>query len=420
MKILLLVPYYLPDLGPSAPLFSMLCSGFLTRGHQVTVITTVPHYPSGKVSPSYKGKLIWHSIENGAEIIRIGLPSIERKNLVLRLSQYICYQIIATWAGRNIKYDGVFIANPALWVWLPFVYLIVLRKKPSIFSIHDVYPDVGIQLGIFRHKIIINIVAAFERYCLDHASIVRILSSSFRPAINKLGTPNNKIVLIYDWVDTNLVRPLPKVNGFSIEHDLDSKFIVLYAGNIGLSQGLDCVITAAEQLQEHKDICFVVVGDGTAREQLITQTKQYNLKNIHFIPFQPRECLPEVLACADVSLVVLKHGIGAGSLPSKTYSIFASGRPVLASVDEGCEAWNLIHQAQAGVCVPPENPTELAKAILQLKNDPALRKVLGENGRRWAERYHSPQSAAEQMEKLFYSHSTKVLAFKVNKMKRGK
>jgi colanic acid biosynthesis glycosyl transferase WcaI len=403
MNILLIIPYYLPDLGPSAPLFSMLGNSFLARRHQVTVITTVPHYPSGTVSNSFRGKLIWHSIENGVKVIRIRLPSVTRKNLALRLSQYLCYQVGAVWAGRNIKYDAVFVANPALWVWLPFVFLVSLRRKPSIFSIHDVYPDVGVQLEVFRHPLVINMVAALERYCLNHASVVRILSESFRPAIRRLGTPDKKIVLIYDWVDTDLIKPLSKVNPFSVEHSIHSKFVVLYAGNIGLSQGLDCVLSAAEQLQSQDDIQFVLVGDGSDRERLFSLAKQRDLKNLLFIPFQPRERLPEVLASADISLVVLKQGIGIGSLPSKTYSIFASGRPVLASVDPDSETWNLVSSAEGGICVHPEDSAEIVNAVLKLKQDPHLCEMLGKNGRRWAEQYHSPQSAAAQMEHLFYS-----------------
>ncbi len=401
MHILMLVPYYLPDLGPSAPLFSMLSAGFVARERKVTVLTTVPHYPTGKVARQYRGKALWRSTENGIEVIRVGLPSVERRNLAFRLGQYLTYQLGAVWAGRNKQYDTVFVANPALWVWLPFFFLVSMRQKPSIFSIHDVYPDVGIQLGVFRNPQVIKVVAALERYCLNHASVVRILSESFRPALHRLGIKDGKITLIYDWVDTELVRPLPKNNAFSIEHQLEDKFVVLYAGNIGLSQGLDCVLTAADQLRGCEDIQFVIVGDGAARGQLIARAEQYSLKNVQFVSFQPRERLPEVLACADISLVILRRGIGVGSLPSKTYSVFASGRPVLASVDNECETWNLIQQAQAGVCVSPENPDEIVNAVLKLKKDPALRKKLGENGRHWAERYHSPQSAAKQMEKLF-------------------
>jgi colanic acid biosynthesis glycosyl transferase WcaI len=400
MRILMIVPYYAPDLGPSAPLFTMLSVELLRRGHQVTVIAAVPHYPSGRVPDAYRGARIRRSLERGVEVVRVPLPSMNRSNLAQRLLQYMCYQFGATWAGLHLQYDVVLAANPALWVWLPFASLAVARRKPAIFTVHDVYPDVGVTLGVFRHKPVIATVARLERFCLNHALAVRILSESFRPGLRALGVPDSKLVLIYDWVDTDLIRPLPRDNAFAREQGMTGSFVVLYAGNIGFSQGLEHVLTAAQLLAEHRDLQFVIVGDGASREHLGLRAQQMGLTNVRFLPFQPRPRLPEVLATADVSLVTLQHGIGSGSLPSKTFSIFASGRPLLASVDEGSEAWDMVERAGAGLCVPPENPSRLAEAILALKQDPERRERLGRNGRLWAERHHSPQAAAERFEKL--------------------
>jgi colanic acid biosynthesis glycosyl transferase WcaI len=406
MRVLMIVPYYAPDLGPSAPLFTMLSAGLARRGHQVTVITTVPHYPSGQVPTEFRGRWLWRSSENSVEVVRVTLPSVKRADLAQRLLQFICYQFGATWAGLGQQYDAVLVANPALWVWLPFTWLVVLRRKPAVFSVHDVYPDVGITLGIFRHRPVIAAVTGLERFCLNHAAVVRILSDSFRPGLHALGVSDTKMALVYDWVDTDLIRPLPRDNAFARETGLTDRFVVLYAGNLGLSQGLEHVLTAAALLAAYGDIRFVFVGDGAAREQLVTQAEQHRLANVQFLPFQPRARLAEVLATADVSLVTLQRGVGWGSLPSKTFSILASGRPMLASVDEGSETWCLVNRAEAGLCVRPESPSHLAEAILTLKQDAALRERLGRNGRIWAERYHSPQSAAEQFENLLLVAAT--------------
>jgi len=243
-------------------------------------------------------------------------------------------------------------------------------------------------------------VAAMERFCLNHSSIVQIISDSFRPGLRALGVPDDRMTLAYDWVDTDLIRPLPRDNAFSREHNLTHRFVVLYAGNVGLSQGLEHVLDAAEQLVDRQNLLFVFVGEGSSKEHLMAQARQHQLPNVRFLPFQPRDRLPEVLASADVSLVPLRHGIGTDSLPSKTFSILASGRPLVASVDEGSETWNLVERAGAGLCIPPEDPTALAKAIVALSKDDDLRERLGRNGRNWADRYHSPQSAAEQFERL--------------------
>jgi colanic acid biosynthesis glycosyl transferase WcaI len=403
MRLLMLVPYYAPDLGPSAPLFTLLAEELVKRGHQVSVIAAVPHYPSGMVPEEFRRQWLQRSMENGVEVVRVRIPSVKRASLAQRLVQYICYQLGAAWVGMGFKYAVVFVANPALWVWLPFIFSVVLRRKPAIFSVHDVYPDVGVTLGIFRNQWVIAAVGGLERFCLQHSSRVRILSASFKPGVCALGVPEAKLALVYDWVDTDLIHPLPRKNSFSEEQDLSDQFVVLYAGNIGLSQGLEHVLMAAELLAEHGDLKFVFVGDGTGKAQLLVQAKQKALPNVQFIPFQPRQRLPKVLASADIELITLKKGIGTGSLPSKTFSALASGRPVIASLDEGSETWNLIQRADAGLCVPPENPDELVKAILTLKGDPVLRERLGRNGRAWAEQHHSPQAAAEQFEKLFFA-----------------
>ena len=400
MRILLIAPYYTPDLGPSAPLFAMLSEGLVKQGHEVLVVTTVPHYPSGRVSSAYKGKWIHRSVENGVKISRVWLPSVKRSNFAFRLLQFLSYQIGAVWAEFNQKYDIVIAANPGLWIWLPFVYYVSISRKPALFSVHDVYPDVGVTLGVFRNKFTIAFIAWLERYCLNHSRIVRILSESFRPGLRNLGTPDAKMALVYDWVDTDLIRPLPRENDFAQVCDLKDRFVVLYAGNIGLSQGLENVLAAAEELAEQPDIHFLFVGDGPGREELIAQAQSHRLRNVQFVPFQPRDRLPEVLGSADVSLVILRKRIGTGSLPSKTFSILASGRPIIASIDQQSETWDLIQKAQAGLCIEPENPQALVKAILILKNDQNLRERLGRNGRIWAERRHSPQSATIQFEEL--------------------
>lgn len=400
MRILLIAPYYTPDLGPSAPLFAMLSEGLVKHGHEVLVVTTVPHYPSGRVSSAYKGKWIHRSVENGVKISRVWLPSVKRSNFAFRLLQFLSYQIGAVWAEFNQKYDIVIAANPGLWIWLPFVYYVSISRKPALFSVHDVYPDVGVTLGVFRNKFTIAFIAWLERYCLNHSRIVRILSESFRPGLRNLGTPDAKMALVYDWVDTDLIRPLPRENDFAQVCDLKARFVVLYAGNIGLSQGLENVLAAAEELAEQPDIHFLFVGDGPGREELIAQAQSHRLRNVQFVPFQPRDRLPEVLGSADVSLVILRKRIGTGSLPSKTFSILASGRPIIASIDQQSETWDLIQKAQAGLCIEPENPQALVKAILMLKNDQNLRERLGKNGRIWAERRHSPQSATIQFEEL--------------------
>jgi colanic acid biosynthesis glycosyl transferase WcaI len=400
MRILIICPHYFPDGGTASALNTRLCEELANRGHQVTALTAVPHYPSGHVPEDYRGKLKKKSIEKGVHVIRVALPSVDRQDIMARMFQFLAYQVGATLAGFNVKYDVCISTTAALQVWLPFALLSVARQRPSVYSVADIYPDVGIKLGVFKNKFIINFVRSLEDFCMKHATQVRVLSNSFLPILQSRNVPYSKMILIYDWIDTNKIKPLPHHNYFAIKNDLLNRFIVLYAGNLGYLQGLDHVLQTAHLLQDREDIHFIFVGDGSARDYLMENAKILGLNNTRFLPYQPFEQMPEVLATAHLSLVTLSKGISFGALPSKSFAIFASGRPLLASVDEGCELWNLIEKTQTGLCVPPEDPSRLADAILKLKQDEGLRERLGRNGRVWAEQYHSPQSAAKQFEEL--------------------
>ncbi len=398
VRILVVASYYRPDGGAAAPLYTMLCEALARRGHRVEVITTVPHYPSGCVPREFRGRLPRRTVENGVLVRRIPLPSVTRANLAARLLQFALFQAGAAWEGLKPSCDVLLTHSPALEVGLPFSVLTVLRRKPAVYSVHDVYPDVGIKLGIFRHAAIVQTVEALERFCLKHSARVRILSKSFAPSVQRLGVPEAKLDLIYDWVDPQVIRSLPRDNDFAGEHDLTGRFVVMYAGNMGFVQGLDSVLKAAEWLRDQPDICFVFVGDGSARKSLTEMAGRRGLPNVRFVAYQPRERMAQVFAAADVSLISLRAGAGFGALPSKLFSIFSSGRPVIAAVDPECDAWNVVEASRAGMCVPPESPGALKDAILALKADPSLRESMGSGGRRFAEAHHSPEKAAEAFE----------------------
>lgn len=380
-------------------MFALLCEELVRRGYTVTVLCAVPHLPSGRVSAEYrKGIWLW-SKENGVRICRVRVPSGDRKSLFHRLWVFGVYQILVVAAGFKVRYEAALMTNPALETFLPFVFFCWWKRKPCLYAVWDVYPEVGVRMGQWKNPMVIRLVGRLEDLCLRRATRVHVLSDGFRTDLAAHQVAPDRIAVIPPWLDITHIRPLPRRNEFSSKHDLNDRFVVLYAGNIGLSQGLETVLQTAGILREHKDILFLFVGEGAGRAALEEQAR--GMANVRFLPYQPRESLPELLASADVSLVMLKQGIGSASLPSKLFSILAAGRPVLASVDENGDAWKLVSRSRAGLCVPPESPMRLAEAILSLQNDPLSCAQMGANGRAWVEQYHSPQSAVEQFERLF-------------------
>ena len=400
MKILIVTPYYTPDLGPSAPLFASLSEDLVKLGHSVTVLAAVPHFPSGRVAPEYRHGLWQWQKQAGLDICRVWVPSGERSKLFHRLGTFIIFQCLASLKGMTLKYDVILITNPALETGIAFFFLAWLRRKPSIFCVWDVYPDVGVDLGIFRHRLIVQIVKGLEDFCLNNANAVQVLDDAFIPKLIKRLTSKSIIDVIPPWVDTDFIQPGTRDNPFAQENDFVGKFVVLYAGNLGLSQGLEQVNLAAQQLDGEIQIQFVYVGEGTNRETLIEQSQKLGLRNVHFLPYQPRRRLPEVLSTANLAIVSQINGLGDLSIPSKAFSILASGRPILAVAGTGSALEKLITRAQAGRCVPPGDPAILAQAVLELSRDPITTDQMGENGRIYATLHHSRMAAAHRFDEL--------------------
>jgi colanic acid biosynthesis glycosyl transferase WcaI len=244
-----------------------------------------------------------------------------------------------------------------------------------------------------------------ERFCYRRAAVVQVLSEGHRRTLLARGVPDSKLAVVRPWVDTDFIRPIGRQNEFSSEYGLNQSFVVMYAGNFGLTQGLEQLVETASHLSNEQDIRFVLVGQGSAQVALQDSFRSAGLTNAQFIPSQPRDRLPRLLASADVALVMLRKGFGMDSVPSKTYSILASGRAIVAVVDKGSDTWQLVENASCGVCVSPGDSWALANAILRLYQERRHCSQLGANGRAYALKRHSRGSAFRQYDRLLSSMS---------------
>jgi len=207
--------------------------------------------------------------------------------------------------------------------------------------------------------------------------------------------------VIPNCVDTDYITPRAKDNAFARREGLVDRFVVLFAGNAGLSQGLEHVLAAAKALGDHREILFLLVGNGAAKPALEAQAAEMGLGNVRFMPFQPWEEVPDLYASADVCLIPLRKGIAQDSVPSKAWTIMAAGRPIVASVDMGSDISTELRQAGCALCTPPEDPAALARAILELYADPARRERMGANGRCYVAARYTPEIVARQYDELF-------------------
>ena len=258
------------------------------------------------------------------------------------------------------------------------------------------------HVGILKNRSMIRIFEALEKFSYRIANTISVITDGFVENLVGKGVAASKIVCIPNWVDANFIRPLPKENNaFRIAHQLEGKFVVLYSGNIALTQGLETVIEAATRLQHVPEIAIVIVGEEKALADLRQYCETCNAQNVLLLPFAPREQLPEMLAAADVGLIVQKKNVISFNMPSKTQVLLASGRAIVASVPATGTAARAVEQSGGGIVVAPEAPEALAEAILDLYHHPAKAESLGQQGRKFAETHYAFEQALNQYEALF-------------------
>jgi colanic acid biosynthesis glycosyl transferase WcaI len=296
----------------------------------------------------------------------------------------LSYTFMSILAGLiSPRADVILCVNPPITVGFSGWLVRLAHRAPMVFNVQDVWPDCLEIIGQVKSRLLLAVFRRLEKLIYRVSSRITVLSGGMKQNLVTKKVPEKKITVIPNWADTDLIRPLSGENSFRTRHDLDGKFVVLFAGNIGFIAMLNSVLDAAGILRDQKNIHFLIVGEGNAKANLMARAKAMGLPNVTFLPTQPKETLPEMLGAADISLVTLNRDLGKLNVPSKTYSIMASSRPVLAAVPDDSEIALLVKLAECGVCVPPEDPQTLADAVLKLSTQPALLEQLGSNGRRY-------------------------------------
>ena len=388
MKILVVSLYYEPDRCQSnGPIIRALCEDWAEAGHEVTVLTSFPHYNSDQVWPEYRGRLFQRDRVGGVNVIRSYIFVPRKRSGWQRILNYLSFNISSTLSGLFAgKQDVIFVMSPPLTIGLTAFVLGLLKRIPYCYNLQDIWPEVAVKLGMLRGRRLIAFFEAMEKFIYRHSRSIFAISDEFKANLIAKGVPADKVEVIPNFTDTDFIQPMEKANAFSLAHELLDKFTVLYAGNVGLSQGLEVILDAAEQLKDHSEIVFTIVGEGSSRDELIAEADRRGLQNVKLLPFQPESDVPMVYAAADVALIPLRHGITENSVPCKTYSIMAAAKPYIAGVDEGSTVWKLTDQVGCGVCIEPENGRALAEAVLKLQADANARIRMGAKGRQFVER----------------------------------
>lgn len=401
MHILILGQCYAPENVSAAVLIAELASDLVRRGHRVTVATGAPSYPHGRVFDGYSNGLFSSETLDGVRVIRTWSYISPSKRVLPRLLHYGTYSATAFYGGLLAGRPDVILSfSPPLPLGLSAWALSRIFRVPWALQLEDLYPDAAIAAGVMTNRVLVNFFLGMEAFLYRRAQRISVISKSFQQTLLTKGVAGSKIEFIPIWADPDEVRPMEKENAFRRAHGLEHKFVVMYAGNIGLTSCLEDALGAAEILRDRSDIQFVVVGEGVRKDALMEASRERGLTNVRFLPFQPRENFAEMLAAADLSLVTLNAGAALSSLPSKIFNVMASARPVLAATPPGSELMQIVESAACGWTVPPGAPDRLAEAVVQLKDRESDLVQMGKNGRACLEKNYSRAQCVEKFENM--------------------
>jgi colanic acid biosynthesis glycosyl transferase WcaI len=403
MNLLVVCPHFSPDVAPTGEVMTNIVEQLAARGHRLHVITALPWYRHHRIDDGWTGSWSQTEATDWGWITRLHPFPTDKANIPARAAAFGGFTALAALAGLRPKLrpDAVLAMSPPLIIGIAGVVTARRWRVPLVFNIQDVFPDVAVEVGAITNPKVIAAARALERTLYRASDAVTVLSDDLREnlAVKLAGHRPDRVRVIPNFVDVEAIRPGEHENAYRREYGIEGRTVVMYAGNLGYSQPVGLLLEAAAALRHRDDLVFVVNGGGSARGALEAQAA--GLDNVRFIGMQPKERLPEVLAAADVHTVLLRTGLARSSVPSKMYSILAAGRPTLASVDPDTEVERTLATADAGVSVPPDDAAALTAAIARLADDPAERRRLGANGRRWVEQWLSPAAVAEAYEGLF-------------------
>jgi len=408
--LVVLCPHFEPDTAPTGVVMTRIVEELASLGHTIHVVTALPWYRTHQIEPGWGGRLVSSETTVWGTITRVHpFPGRDKSNLLRRALGFGAYSLLAgvqcLRVGGWFRRCGAVIAmSPPLTLGLTGWVASRLRRCPMVFNIQDVFPDAAVETGAITNQTIIAAASWLERVSYRAADAVTVLSDDLRDnVVAKLqsspgGRPIDTVHVIPNFVDTDAITPTDRATPYRAELGLGDGPVVLYAGNVGFSQSLDLMLSAARELPE---VTFLINGNGAARSSL--EASAADISNVRFADYLEPSRLPELLATGDVHVVPLRRGLGRVSVPSKTYSIMAAGRPVVAAIDADTAVPRILHDSGSGVAVPPDDAPAFTDALRSMLADPARCAQLGARGRAWVEREASPKAVGEAYDDLLGS-----------------
>ena len=371
MRVLLMNLYYPPDTSATAKMAETIAHA-LSQSHEVTVLCGRPSY-----DPTERRRWrLWQVEQTGnIRIVRVGSTDFPRFNMKKRVLNYLSYVALAVPRALFVECDVVLAMTDPPFQGIVGAFCAVLKSKPYVYNIRDMYPDMAVGGAIVAPGRIARIWERMHRWALRQASCVIVLGEDMKSRIVHKGVSPERVAIVRDGAEIpppSAVAALDQEVVSAIRGN--DSFVVLHAGNLGFYGAWQTLVAAARQL-EGSGIAFVFVGDGAQRDEI--QRAASGLTNVRFLGFFPAGKIPSVLAAADAHLITIKRCLEGVVVPSKLYGILAAGKPVLAVAPAEADVVTLGVRDGFGVGADPDRPGEVAETIRALRNDPARVHAMG-------------------------------------------
>lgn len=392
--------YFHPDVAGSAIRLTELATGLASRGCDVSVLTTQPSYASLDRGRTKRSKTETY---RGVDVRRVWATRLNKNRTLLcrainELSFFLSAMVALVIADED---RCLFTTNPP---FLPVLGGIVsaVRGTEYVLLIHDLHPEMAARFGFLSKR---NPVFWFWEWCnaqaYSRAERVVVLDESMADTVRSKYGSEVDVTVIHNWEDGDAIEPRAKAdNEFAREHRLVDGTVVLYSGNIGEMHDLKSLVLAmAEFRVSNSDLRAVIIGEGSAKPELEALASDRRLTNVTFLPYQPRERLPESLTCGDIALVTVDEGADGVCVSGKFYTALASGLAILAVTEPGSTIERVVEETNCGRCVRPNSPSELADALRELHDEADL-DAMGERARETFERRFTREDAIDQFHEL--------------------
>lgn len=387
MRLLYFVQYFPPEKASGLPIVTDMIEGFANHGWKVDVYVPTPTRGVTKTVRKEYSK-------RRKEVFCDGLLTIHRMHLyregtsmLQRTVRYTVFSLQCLVRGLFLPADAVFTGGGPPTQGIIGGLIHIWTKKKFIFNPQDLFPDSLVVSGkATESSRSVKLGRKIERFAYKNADVIITIADDMAENIMSKTKDACKVHVVRNWIDTDKTVPVPKVeNQLFDELGLSrDKFYVTYAGNIGTMQGLETLVDAAEILQHENNIVFVIFGNGSEEDTIKKRINDKQLKNIRMFPLQPPDKVSEVYSLGDVSVVMCKAGTSSIGMPSKTWTIMATGTPILASFDLGSEMENVINEANCGICIPSGDVLKLKESIMDLYTNRDRILSFGNNARKYA------------------------------------